>query len=116
VMRRWLMRFGLSGEKTFAEEASENTWQNAIYLRQTLQSQGISRVVLVTSAWHMPRSRWCFEQQGLEVIAAPTDFLTEQRGRDMRSLFPDANTLAESSLALHEYLGMLWYRLRYAAW
>jgi len=116
VMRRWLLRFGLAGELVFAEEASENTWQNAIYLKQTLQSQGISRVVLVTSAWHMPRSLWCFEQQGFEVIAAPTEYLTKQSTRDARSLLPDAGVLAESSLALHEYLGLVWYRLRYAAW
>lgn len=116
VMRRWLLQFGVAEEQAFAEEASENTWQNAAYMWQMLKSQGVSHIVLVTSAWHMPRSCWCFEQQGFEVIAAPTDYLTQQNDYDARSLLPDAGTLASSSLALHEYLGLGWYRLRYAAW
>ena len=40
-----------------------------------LRAAGVERVVLVTSAAHMPRSRWCFEQNGIEVIAAPVGFL-----------------------------------------
>ncbi len=113
VMRRWLVSFGIGEEQAFAEEASENTWQNALYIKAILQAKGISRVVLVTSAWHMPRSIWCFEQQGFDVIAAPTDYLTQRKPYDARSFLPDAGVLADSSLALHEYLGMAWYRLRY---
>jgi len=113
VMRRQLLEFGLGSEKIHAEQTSENTWQNATHMRQILQARGIGRVVLVTSAWHMPRSRWCFKQQGFRVIAAPTDFLTSQRPHDARGLIPDAGVLAGSSLALHEYLGLVWYHLRY---
>ena len=113
VMRRWLVNFGVSDTQAFAEEASENTWQNALYMKEILQAKGIARVVLVTSAWHMPRSVWCFQKQGLEVVAAPTDYLTAQKPHDARDVLPDAGALAGSSLALHEYLGLVWYRLRY---
>jgi len=113
IMRRWLAQFGVAGEHIFTEQASKNTWQNALYVQRILRMKGMTRVVLVTSAWHMPRARWCFEQQGLEVIGAPTDYLTKQNSYDARSLLPDAGVLDESSRALHEYIGIAWYRLRY---
>ncbi len=113
VMRRWLIYFGVPRAKVHAEVAANNTWQNALYIEKILKGKGIHRIVLVTSAWHMPRSVWCFRAQGLDVIAAPTDYLTKRSAYDVRSYVPRWNVLAESGDALHEYLGLLWYRLRY---
>ncbi|HAV05552.1 MAG TPA: hypothetical protein DCX47_11185, partial [Pseudomonas sp.] len=56
------------------EERSRTTWENALFSAEMLRAAGVERVVLVTSAAHMPRSRWCFEQNGIEVIAAPVGF------------------------------------------
>jgi len=113
VMRRWLLKFGVPARKLFAEAASNNTWENALYMRKLLQAKGVRRVIVVTSAWHMPRAVWCFEAQGFQVIAAPTDYLTEQESYDLRSFLPRWTTLSDSGQALHEYFGLLWYRLRY---
>lgn len=113
VMRRWMVLFGVDQAQAFAEQASQNTWQNASYMKPILQAKGISRVVLVTSAWHMQRAIWCFEQQGIKALAAPTDYLTQRKPYDTRSFLPAADVLADSSLALHEYLGIAWYQLRY---
>ena len=73
-------------------------------------------MVLVTSAWHMPRSLWCFRQQGMQVVPAPTDYLTMLHPRDSRSLLPDAGVLSDSAQALHEYIGLFWYHLRYGVY
>jgi len=113
IMRRWLLKFGVPEKSAFAETAADNSWENAAYMRKILEARGVRRVVLVTSAWHMPRSVWCFESHGFEVIPAPTDFLTEQESYDLRSYLPRWNVLSDSGQAMHEYLGLLWYRLRY---
>jgi len=113
VMRRWLMFFGVPAQQIHIETGSKNTWQNAVSLLPLLKSNGIHQVVLVSSAWHLPRARWCFEKQGLYVLAAPTDYLTSQEAYDLRSYVPAWGVLAGSAQALHEYLGLLWYRLRY---
>jgi uncharacterized SAM-binding protein YcdF (DUF218 family) len=115
IMRRWLVQLGVPADQAFSEDSSANTWENATHIKRMLQGKGISRVVLVTTAMHMPRARWCFEHQGLVVIAAPTDYLTQQTPYDARSFLPDADVLAESTMALHEYLGLIWYPLRYAS-
>lgn len=74
-----------------------------------------SRVLLVTSAFHMARARALFERQGLVVSAFPVDF--QARGSwagsvfwDWRYWFPSAEGLADSSRALREALGRLLYR------
>lgn len=99
---------------------SLNTHQNAVEVRKILESQGIKGpVLLVTSAMHTPRSLLVFQRQGIDVIAAPTDFLvTENPIEDsswqanLLNLLPNAYSLQQSTKALKEYIGLVVYRLR----
>ena len=117
VMKRILVSWGLKAEHVFAENLANNTWENATRIRDILQKKGIHTVVLVTSAWHMPRSVACFRAQGLKVIPAPTDYLTKMTAYDALSFVPQASVFEDSVRALHEYLGLLFYRVRYGmAW
>jgi len=111
VMRRWLIRLGVSEEKVFVESHANNTWQNATYIKKLLAGIGVENIILVTSAWHMPRAVWCFESQGFNVMPAPTAYLTSQQDYDMRSFVPRWTVFSDSGQALHEYLGLLWYQL-----
>jgi uncharacterized SAM-binding protein YcdF (DUF218 family) len=113
VMRRWLIRLGVPAERIFVENKAETTWQNARRLKVMLEAHGIRRAVLVTSAWHMPRAVWSLKSQGISVIPAPCDYLERMLPYNARSYLPDAEALYNSCLALHEYLGMLWYRIRF---
>jgi len=113
VMRSWLIDFGVNEKHVFAEKFANNTWENARYIKSMLEKRGVKRIWLVTSAWHMPRAVRCFEMQGLTVIPAPTDYLTKQGTYDLRSYLPAGSAFHESVLALHEYLGFLFYAIRY---
>ncbi len=113
VMRRWLIRLGVPATMVHAESAADNTWQNAANISAMFAHAGIRRVVLVTSAYHMPRAVWVFQQHGMQVIPAPCAYMSEREPYDLRSWLPRWNVLADSGDALHEYLGSLWYRIRY---
>ena len=113
LMKRMLIRLGLSDSMIHIETKATNTWENAVGVRRMLGAEGIHRIVLVTTAWHMPRSVWSFEQQGFEVIAAPCDYVVEREPYDIRSWLPRWDVMADSADGLHEYLGWAWYRLRY---
>lgn len=98
----------------WVETKSRNTFENAEYSAKILSGAGIRQVLLVTHAFHMPRSRWAFEQFGVEVIPAPTAFTT--LGRFERGPFgylPAAYGLRRSNQALSERIGLLWYQWRY---
>jgi len=71
-------------------------------------------VLLVTQAWHMQRSRWCFEQAGLEVVVtAPVGFLGVPNGRPMGGWLPEGKAFWQSTLLLNEVIGALAYPLAY---
>ncbi len=99
---------------------SLNTHQNAVEVGKILESQGIKGpVLLVTSAMHTPRSLLVFQRQGINVIAAPTDFLITENPVEESSwqgnllnLLPNAYSLQQSTKALKEYIGLVVYRLR----
>ena len=75
-------------------------------LEPRLKAAGIERIALVTHAWHMVRATRDFERAGLQVLPAPTGFKGGQ-ARKLYRLLPRASALADSSLALHEWLGIL---------
>ena len=116
VMQRWLIRLGVPRVRTHAETAARNTWENAANIAVLLKQKGIEQIVLVTTAWHMPRSVWVFESNGMRVIPAPCAYEVGKEPYDLRSYLPHWNVLAGSGDALHEYLGLFWYHLRYGGY
>lgn len=94
------------------EEQSQDTAGNARYSAEILRQAGITRVVLVTQAFHMPRARLLFEAAGLQVVPAPAHFVSKTGGGFAASdLLPGASALHHSYYALHEWLGIAWARL-----
>lgn len=94
------------------EEKSNNTAQNAQYSAALLAAQGVTRILLVTDAIHMPRSVAIFRKTGLDVVPAPTAAMSASPLL-ARDYIPDGAGLQQSHYAMHEWIGMLWYRLRY---
>jgi uncharacterized SAM-binding protein YcdF (DUF218 family) len=87
-----------------AEDQSRTTLQNAQFVAR--MTGGGKRVLLVTSAIHMPRAVMDFEQQGLEVIAAPTNFNTPPGWRNLRGWVPSILSLRVAADALRETIGI----------
>ena len=94
------------------ETESDNTFGNARSSAEILRPAGVRKVYLVTSASHMWRSKASFEAVGLEVVPAPTD-LTPPLRPIVGDFIPRAEALRDSSIALYEWFGMVWYRLAY---
>lgn len=98
--------------RVWTETRSRNTWQNAVYSTAILRSLGISRIILVTQAAHMPRAAESFEKQGLEVIPASTlYFPTRLEPGRIGSWLPSAGAIATINFLCHEWLGIWYYRL-----
>ena len=75
-----------------------------------LKPEGIGSIYLVTHAWHMRRAVLAFRHFGIAATAAPTHF-SGPTMPDAASLVPSAKGWMESSYALHEWIGFLWYAL-----
>ena len=91
------------------EEQSRTTWENAQMTADILLAQGIRRVVVVTQAWHMPRSVWSFQQAGFEVVPAPVGFLSADSERPLGGWMPEYKSFWQSGLLLNEAVGQIAY-------
>lgn len=99
----------------WVETASRNTEENARFSAHLLARDEVQEVLLVSHAWHLPRAVAAFERAGIEVVPAPTGF-NLPNGNDapwILDWLPSAGALRASNWACHEYLGRLWYWLRY---
>lgn len=108
IMREVLVELGVPPADVTVEGQSLNTAHSAANLGAMLQGVPF---FLVTSAGHMTRSVGVMRKAGLDPIPAPTDHTGP---RDWRAApwRPTAESLLISDLAIHEYVGCLWYRLR----
>jgi uncharacterized SAM-binding protein YcdF (DUF218 family) len=104
-----LREFGVGAQ--WLENTSGNTRENARHTRRVLELAGISRVYLVTHAWHMPRARLAFEEAGFTVIPAATAYVTPLEVK-AGYLVPEAGALELSSIFFREIGGIVWYRLK----
>jgi uncharacterized SAM-binding protein YcdF (DUF218 family) len=103
---------GIAPERITVERESRNTHENAVLTRAIVQPKPGERWVLVTSAWHMPRSVGIFRQAGWEVIAYPTDFETRGTDREIwRPILPVSRGLDLVDRMAREWLGLLAYRV-----
>lgn len=99
---------------TIKESNSMTTADESRYILSILKQHDINRVYLVTNAWHMPRSVYIFECAGVNVTPAPMGYFSYGPGYALISYLPNIDALYASSIAMHEYIGMLWYRLYYS--
>ena len=94
----------------WVEDRAGNTRENALFSAALLREEAIEHVILVTHAWHLPRARTAFEAAGMKVTAAPTAF-ANQPTHGFYRLLPSARALETSRLAMHEWLGSIWYSI-----
>jgi len=109
-MRRALVMQGVPDSMIWSEERSHSTHENALYSAQILKKKGISRIVLVTDAYHMVRAYRSFRKQGIEVIPAACGY--RSYGNSLHSLvqfLPNWEAIGWNEDTLHEYLGLAWY-------
>ena len=96
----------------WVEDASTNTYENTKFSAEMLNDAGVRKIYLVTSASHMRRSVAIFEAFGFEVVPAPTN-LAPPIGPVIGDFLPRAKALLDSSQALYEWIGLVWYHLAY---
>ena len=97
------------------EDRSRNTYENATFSAAILRQAGVGSALVVAHPWDMARALWSFRAVGYPVAPLPTP-----GGRELSfspaALLPQIPALKDSYYALHELIGLGWYRLRYERW
>jgi uncharacterized SAM-binding protein YcdF (DUF218 family) len=106
-----LTRFGIAPGRVVLESRSRTTDENADFTRGLIAPKPGERWLLVTSAFHMPRSVGVFRKAGFDVEAYPVDWRTGG-WEDAAMPFNKASAgLARSDVAIHEWTGLITYWL-----
>jgi uncharacterized SAM-binding protein YcdF (DUF218 family) len=102
---------GISASRLIMERGSRNTQENAEFSRALAAPKPGERWLLVTSAFHMPRSVGVFRKAGFDVEPHPVDWRVG--GRDDLFAFSNqaADGLGRTDLAVREWVGLVAYRV-----
>lgn len=108
---RLLVALGVGPERLVLENRSRNTYENAVFTRALVEPAPGEVWLLVTSAFHMPRSMGLFRKAGFDVVAWPADYRTA--GTEYPGLAQDnsSDSLQNTTLAIREWIGLVAYRL-----
>lgn len=104
---RKLKESGIPKERILLQDMAKTTFEEAYYMKKRV---GNKPFILVTSAYHMPRTIKLFQKAGLNPIAAPTDFNKNKESGFLTML--QSRQVQNIEHAWHEYLGMLLYKLQ----
>lgn len=104
-------RLGLDPTRIVFEDRSRNTAENAQLSKKKMNPTAGENWLLVTSAFHMPRAVGSFRKVGWPVIPYPVDYNTTGRGSGGGVSFRLSSGLSSTGAGLHEWLGLLFYRL-----
>jgi len=116
VMKAFAIELGVREDKIITEDKSQNTMTNATELKRLLAPKENRHIGLATSALHMPRAERTLRQvfAGDTIVPIPVGYLYTPKKRYIESIIPSVRDLQTSTEALHEWIGMLWYTIRYS--
>lgn len=104
---RLFKALGISSDRIVLEDQSRNTWENAIFTRAKISPNPGERWLLLTSAYHMPRSMGCFRKAGFDLEPWPVDYRRAERFGDMLLPYPDG--LRRVDFVVREWIGLVAY-------
>jgi len=127
VLRRYALELGIPKHQLAVTPLAQNTAQEAKVVAQLLRGQRMDSmskleppvkdinaqpaILLVTSAFHMPRAQALFEKQGLTVRPFPVDFkVSVAKELSILDFLPSADAFQKTELAMREWYGRLYYR------
>ncbi|WGS64767.1 YdcF family protein [Marinitoga aeolica] len=112
IMRDYLVRFGVTPSNIFIEPDAQTTEENGKFVNSLIGSMKIDRIFLVTSAIHLSRSYKIFKNfinKDIEIIPVPSNYLITREKITWLDFKPDISALEANAMAIHEYLGMIYF-------
>jgi len=111
VAKKLFLSLGVNESYILPEGRSKDTFENARYVKELAEQHKITRIVLITNAYHMKRSKMLFDKHFKEVLPFPTGYKTSRMKYNVFSYLPSAGNTAIISIAIKEYLGIIFYKI-----
>jgi uncharacterized SAM-binding protein YcdF (DUF218 family) len=112
VLSQFASEFGIPAQKILITKNVQNTKDEAIAVKEILNNSNARRIILVTSAFHMPRSKRLFENEGIDVQTYPVDYKVSVSALTPMSFLPSADAFGSFQFAWRELIGRLYYSFK----
>ena len=110
ALGRQLEEWGIAKDRIIIEDRARNTRENALYTQEIARARGFERVLVVTSAFHMPRAAECFAAVGMKVDTLAVDFRAHEHAGSVAEWIPRASSLSMTTVMVREMAGRWIYR------
>ncbi len=115
LLRDFLVIAGVDATDIMVENQAKNTYQNAVFAREKLDAHGYQineKQLLITSAFHMYRSKGCFDKAGVQTDTYPVDYYAHDPKFDLPSLlYPNPDALSHWHKLFKEWIGIVTYKV-----
>ena len=102
---------GLAKNQIVVTEDVQNTAQEAVAVKKYITQHNLNEIILVTSAYHMPRAQQLFQNAGINLQTYPVDSKVVLYDVTPMDFLPDANAFSANQFALRELVGRAYYFL-----
>ena len=109
ILKDKAIEFGIDKNKILVSAKVKNTYEESLKTLQLIPRG--SSIILVTSAFHMKRSKFLFEKQGFRVNPFPVDFKIYNYNLTILDIIPSLSAISKTSLFIRENIGRLYYKI-----
>ena len=115
AMKNLAIQLGVPEDSIIVETNSHNTMEHAVELAKLFPPEKRLKIGIVTSAMHMLRSEKAFNKkfQSDSIVPIPVNYICSSSKCDLKSFIPSSEAFSQSTRALHELIGILWFSIRY---
>ena len=114
LLKQKALEMGISPQQILLTSIVSNTAEEASAVKGLMAEYGLNKIILVTSSFHLPRAKLLFDRAEVETYPYPTDFKAASRDITWLHFIPSADAFRDTSSGIREYIGRLYYWLRYA--
>jgi uncharacterized SAM-binding protein YcdF (DUF218 family) len=112
VLAKFASEFGIPASQVILTKNVQNTKDEALAVKEILTNAKDRKIILVTSAFHMPRSKKLFENEGVEVQTYPVDYKIGIYELTPMSFLPSAGAFSNFQFAWRELIGRFYYSFK----
>ena len=108
ILKDKAISLGVLQDKILVTEKVKNTFEESLAVKKLIPNN--SSIILITSAYHMHRSKHLFDKQGFKVTPFPVDFRSSNLNITILSFLPNLNAMGMTSKFIKENIGRLYYK------
>ena len=111
LLKNKSLEFGIDENDILITKKVQNTYEEAYAITHLIDNK--SKIILVTSAFHMNRAEFLFKKHDFIIFPYPVDFKFKNDNITILDFIPSATSLSSSSFVIREVLGRMYYRVKF---